>query len=238
MSERVPPLLQVQAVCRRFADGQVQALHQVSFSACAGETIALTGPSGCGKSTMLSLIGLLDQPDQGRILIAGQDLRTVRHASTFRARRLGFVFQYHHMVSTMTLQENVEAPMLALGVPRAERRSRAAALLHAMGLDERAGFLPRHVSGGERQRAAVARALVNRPAIVLADEPTGSLDSVNGRRVVELLLDHVRAEGALVLVASHNPEVAAALGRRITLRDGECVADSGAEWPNAAVTAA
>lgn len=228
MSERTPTLLQVEAVSRRFTDGDVQALRQVSFTAGAGETIALTGPSGCGKSTLLSLIGLLDRPDAGRIVIGGQDLAGIRHAHAFRARRLGFVFQYHHMVPTMTLQENVEAPMLALGASRAARRTRAAELLHAMALDERAHFLPRNVSGGERQRAAVARALVNRPAIVLADEPTGSLDSRNGRRVVELLIAHSRAEGALILVASHNPEVAAALGRRIALRDGECVADTGA----------
>ncbi|WP_395702218.1 ABC transporter ATP-binding protein [Aquabacterium sp.] len=219
------PLLRVEGVSRRFADGDVQALDGVSFSASAGETLALTGPSGCGKSTLLSLIGLLDQPDRGRILIGGQDLARVRQASAFRARHLGFVFQYHHMVPTMTLQENVEAPMLALGLPRAARRDRAAELLQAVGLAPRAGFLPRHVSGGERQRAAVARALANRPAIVLADEPTGSLDSRNGQRVVELLITQARAEGALVLVASHNPEVAAALQRRIALRDGVCVAD-------------
>ncbi|MBI5256740.1 MAG: ABC transporter ATP-binding protein [Burkholderiales bacterium] len=228
MSDTERPILCVEAVSRRFADGDVQALRRVSFNAGAGETIALTGPSGSGKSTLLSLIGLLDRPDEGRILIDGQDLAGIRHPHAFRARRLGFVFQYHHMVPTMTLQENIEAPMLALGVPAAQRHQRAGALLQAMALEHRAAFLPRNVSGGERQRAAVARALVNRPAIVLADEPTGSLDSRNGQRVVELLIAHARAEGALVLVASHNPEVAAALGRRIALRDGECVADIGA----------
>ena len=228
MSEGETPLLCVETVSRHFADGGVQALHQVSFTARAGETIALTGPSGCGKSTLLALIGLLDRPDRGRILIDGQDLAVMRHAHAFRARRLGFVFQYHHMVPTMTLQENIEAPMLALGVPTAERR-RAAELLRAMDLQGRARFLPSRVSGGERQRAAVARALVNRPSIILADEPTGSLDSVNGHRVVDLLIAHSKAQGALVLVASHNPEVAIALRRRIELRDGECVSDSGAD---------
>jgi len=228
MSDLAPSLLRVENVGRRFTDGAVQALRAVTFSARAGETIALTGPSGCGKSTLLSLIGLLDQPDEGRLLIDGQDLACIRHGPAFRARHLGFVFQYHHMVSTMTLQENVEAPMLALGVPPPARRQRAAALLQAMKLEHRAGFLPSHVSGGERQRAALARALVNHPRIVLADEPTGSLDSRNGRRVVELLIAHARAEGALIVVASHNPEVAEALERRIALRDGECVADSGA----------
>ena len=227
MNDTMLPLLHVGAVSRRFADGGVQALQRVSFDARAGETIALTGPSGCGKSTLLSLIGLLDQPDEGRITIDGEDLAHIRHAPAFRARQLGFVFQHHHMVPTMTLQENIEAPMLALGVPKAERRQRATELLQAMDLAQRAAFLPSRVSGGERQRAAVARALANRPHIVLADEPTGSLDSHNGQRVVELLLGHARQAGALIIVATHNADVAAALERRISLRDGECVADSG-----------
>ncbi len=226
MNPPAAPLLRLESVGRRFEDGAVQALHAVSLRADAGETLALTGPSGCGKTTLLSLIGLLDRPDSGRITIDGQDLARVRGPHAFRARMLGFVFQFHHLVPTMTLQENVEAPMLALGVPAALRRGRAAELLHAMALEGRARFLPRDVAGGERQRAAVARALANRPPILLADEPTGSLDSRNGRAVVDLLLAHARTQGALVIVATHNPEVAAALGRRIDLRDGRLVADS------------
>ena len=225
MSHPAVPLLRIESVDRHFDNGDVQALRGVSFTAWAGETLALVGPSGCGKTTLLSLVGLLDRPDAGRITIDGQDLARVRRPHAFRARMLGFVFQFHHLVPTMTLQENVEAPMLALGVPAAQRHRRAAELLQAMSLDGRARFLPRDVAGGERQRAAVARALANRPPIVLADEPTGSLDSRNGQAVVELLVDHARSQGALVIVASHNPEVAGALGRRIELRDGELVAD-------------
>ncbi|MDP1902316.1 MAG: ABC transporter ATP-binding protein [Rubrivivax sp.] len=216
-------LLQVVGVGRDYDRGAVRALGRVTFSAGAGQTLALTGPSGCGKSTLLSLIGLLDRPDRGHIEVLGLDLATIRSAHAFRAGRVGFVFQFHHMVASMTLQENVEAPMLALGVPRAERRSRAAQLLDAMGLGPRAGFLPSHVSGGERQRAAVARALVNRPALVLADEPTGNLDSRNGQCVIELLVAHARQHQALVLIATHNPEIAAAMDARIELRDGERV---------------
>jgi putative ABC transport system ATP-binding protein len=152
--------------------------------------------------------------------VDGTDLATVRQGPAFRAQRVGFVFQFHHMVPTMTLQENVEAPMVALGIPRAERRARAAELLASMDLGSRAGFLPTHVSGGERQRAAVARALVNRPALVLADEPTGNLDSRNGERVMDLLVRHARSQQALLLVATHNPEIAAAMDHRIELRDG------------------
>ena len=217
------PLLQVKGLGRDFDRGRVRALHDVSFSADTNQTVALIGPSGCGKSTLLSLVGLLDRPDRGRIEVAGVDLATVRRGPEFRARRVGFVFQFHHMVPTMTLQENVEAPMVALGVPRAERRERAAELLAQMGLGARAGFLPTHVSGGERQRAAVARALVNRPALVLADEPTGNLDSGNGERVMALLVQHARSQQALLLVATHNPEIAAAVDRRIELRDGVLV---------------
>ena len=218
MSE--PVLLQVSELGRDYDHGRVRALHEVSFSAQRGQTLALTGPSGCGKSTLLSLIGLLDRPDRGRIEVDGIDLAAVRRGHDFRARSVGFVFQFHHMVPTMTLQENVEAPMLALGVPLAQRRARAAALLDSMGLGARAGFLPTHVSGGERQRAAVARALVNRPALLLADEPTGNLDSRAGERVIELLVSHARSAQALLLVATHNPEIAAAMDRRIELRDG------------------
>jgi len=218
-----PLRLQVSGLGRSHDRGAVRALSDVSFSAEAGQTVALTGPSGCGKSTLLSLVGLLDRPDTGRIEVDGQDLAQVRHPAAFRARHIGFVFQFHHLVPTMTLQENVEAPMIALGVPAAQRRARAAGLLEAMSLGPRASFLPAHVSGGERQRAAVARALVNRPSIVLADEPTGNLDSTNGERVVALLVAHAREARALVLIATHNPEIAAAMDRRIALRDGRRV---------------
>lgn len=218
-----PPRLQVSGLGRYHDRSAVQALCDVSFSAEAGQTLALTGPSGCGKSTLLSLVGLLDRPDTGRVEVDGQDLATVRRPADFRARHIGFVFQFHHLVPTMTLQENVEAPMMAIAVPAAERRARAAALLAAMDLGPRARFLPAHVSGGERQRAAVARALVNRPSIVLADEPTGNLDSANGDRVVALLVAHARQAQALVLIATHNAEIAAAMDRRIALRDGRQV---------------
>jgi len=215
--------LLVSGVGRTFERGAVRALVDVSFGADAGQTVALIGPSGSGKSTLLSLIGLLDRPDHGHIKLAGVELATVRDTFAFRARRVGFVFQFHHLLPAMTLQENVETPMLALGVPRAERRARSVALLEAMDLGPRAGFLPKRVSGGERQRAAVARALANRPELILADEPTGNLDSRNGQRVIELLIAHARAQNALVLVATHNPEIAAALDLRIELRDGRRV---------------
>jgi ABC-type lipoprotein export system ATPase subunit len=218
-----PPLLQVDHVTRLYENGAVRALRGVSLAAHAGEVVAVTGPSGCGKSTLLALIGLLDQPTAGRIAIGGQDLAAVRRPAAFRARQVGFVFQFHHMIPSMTLLENVAAPMIALGVPRADRARRARELLDQMGLASRARALPANVSGGERQRAAVARALVNRPAVVLADEPTGNLDSRNGEIVVDLLVSHARSLGALVLMATHNPAMARAADRCVELLDGGVV---------------
>ncbi|MDP2958817.1 MAG: ABC transporter ATP-binding protein [Longimicrobiales bacterium] len=222
MSERAP-LLVVEALTRHYDRGAVRAIEGVSFEAEAGEMVAVTGPSGCGKSTLLALVGLLDQPTDGRVCIGGQDLAGVSRPAAFRARHIGFVFQFHHLVPTMTLLENVGAPMIPLGVPRAKRAEHARALLDRMNLSHRAGFLPANVSGGERQRAAVARALVNDPPVIVADEPTGNLDSGNGQIVVDLLVEHVRSQGALVLLATHNPDVARVAHRRIELLDGEMV---------------
>ena len=214
------PLLMVEALTRHYERGVVRALDGVSFKAWAGEVVAVTGPSGCGKSTLLSLIGLLDRPTGGRVLIAGQDLAAVRRPAAFRARQVGFVFQFHHMVPSMTLLENAAAPMIALGITRAERTARAGEMLSRMGISHRGNSLPANVSGGERQRAAVARALVNRPQVVLADEPTGNLDSQNGQIVVDLLLEHARSLGTLVLLATHNPEIAGLADRQVGLLDG------------------
>ena len=222
MSDR-SPVLTVEALSRSFERGAISALSGVSFSAAAGEVVAVTGPSGCGKSTLLSLVGLLDKPTAGRVVVAGQDLAGVRRPFAYRARHVGFVFQFHHLVPTMTLLENVSAPMIALGVRRTDRLRRAGEMLEQMGVSARAGALPSRVSGGERQRAAVARALVNRPAMVLADEPTGNLDTRNGRIVVDLLVAHAREQGALVLMATHNPEIARAADRNIALLDGRLV---------------
>jgi len=216
-------LLDVCGVSRFYEGGRVQALRDISFSAGNGEVVAITGPSGCGKSTLLSLVGLLDRPDSGVITIAGQNLSHVRKPAQFRARNIGFVFQFHHMVPTMTILENVSAPMIALGVPRAERRERAEFMLDQMSLSQRAGFLPSRVSGGERQRAAVARALINRPALILADEPTGNLDSANGNMVVKLLFEHARLNGALILLATHNPDISSSSDRCIELLDGRTI---------------
>lgn len=223
MSERKHSLA-VEDLARHFEGGVITALDGVSFEAAAGEVLALMGPSGCGKSTLLSLIGLLDRPTRGRVMIDGTDLAGVEKPGAFRARTIGFVFQAHHLLPAMTLLENVSAPLIALGVPRTQRTARAMTLLEWVGLKSRAHFLPSKLSGGERQRGAVGRALATHPQIILADEPTGNLDTKNGEAVVQLLVDHARVHGALVIIATHNPEISAVADRTLVMRDGKITA--------------
>ena len=219
MSDDTPTLV-VSGLTRQYEGGALTALNDVSFNAQAGEVVALMGPSGCGKSTLLSLIGLLDQPTLGSVQIESVNLASIRNTAHFRAQTIGFVFQFHHLLPTMTLLENVCAPLIALGVGRRERNDRAMKILVRVGLQNRAAALPRSLSGGERQRGAVARALVTNPPVVLADEPTGNLDTVNGDLVVQLLHDHAKSGDALVIVATHNPEIVRQADRVITMRDG------------------
>ncbi len=205
---------------REYKGAEVVALDRVNVRFRSGEAVAVMGPSGSGKSTLLQLLGGLDRPTSGEVLYDGTPLSAIADTARFRAERLGFIFQFHHLLSSMTLLENVEAPLLSQSLKKTERRVRARACLECCGLLHRAGFLPSAVSGGERQRCSVARALVNRPALVLADEPTGALDSKNGQRVAQLLVEQAREHGSIVVIATHNPEVAARCDRIVTLRDG------------------
>lgn len=223
MSEQAPHFLEICSLAKSYDDGLVEALRGVSFTVAEGEKVALMGPSGCGKSTLLGIIGTLDRPSSGQLLIEGTDSCRYFGAYDFRAAFLGFIFQFHHLIPAMTLRENVEAPLMALGKSRYERRERALQLLHQVGLEHRANFLPSRVSGGERQRAAVARALANSPRLVLADEPTGNLDSVNSAMVAELILKYSRETGAAALIATHNPEIAALCHRTIVMKDGRII---------------
>jgi putative ABC transport system ATP-binding protein len=220
MSEAALKFLSVRSLRKTYENGQVEALRDVSFDIAPGESVALMGPSGCGKSILLGIIGTLDTPTSGEILLEGNDLPGFRPKHRFRAMYLGFIFQFHYLIPSMTLVENVETPMIALGVSRKERRLRALQLLSDVGLEHRAGFLPTRVSGGERQRAAVARALVNRPRLLLADEPTGNLDTITGKAVVDIMLRQARQSSATVIIATHNPEIAAKADRIIQMRDG------------------
>jgi ABC-type lipoprotein export system ATPase subunit len=207
-------------VVKHYDGGLVRAVDGISLDVRRGEVVAIVGPSGCGKTTLLSLIGSLEAPTSGDILIDGRLLAEHRPLARFRARTVGFVFQLHNLLPAMTLLENVEAATYPLGIRREVGRARAVALLGELGLGHRMHARPGRLSGGERQRGAVARALVNAPDLILADEPTGNVDSETGRQILALLMARGRARGATLLVATHNSEVAAAADRIIHMRDG------------------
>jgi ABC-type lipoprotein export system ATPase subunit len=213
-------LLRAEGLVKTYPDGDVRAVRGVSMTIAEGEFAAITGPSGCGKSTLLHLLGGLDRPDSGEVFFRGDPLSAL-DLDAFRARRLGFVFQSFHLLPTLTALENVQIPMFEGPWPRAERAGRAERLLGEVGLSHRSRHLPRRLSVGERQRVAIARALANEPTLLLADEPTGNLDTPTQADVLALL-SRIRRERSLTLViVTHSPEVAAAADREIRLRDGK-----------------
>ncbi len=214
------PLVSIRNLKKRYPGNNNDALTGICFDIFAGEQIAVTGPSGCGKSTLLNIIGTLDTPSAGEVLYRGKGPRALGPLPAFRSRNIGFVFQFHHLLPTFTLAENVEAPLVPLRFSKALRREKSAALLSDLGLFARRFALPHQVSGGERQRVAVARALAGEPALVLADEPTGQLDSKTGRLVSDYLSAFCAARGAAVVTVTHSEETAAGMQRRIRLADG------------------
>jgi ABC-type lipoprotein export system ATPase subunit len=222
------PLVSLVGVGRTYRDGNVQALAGVSLEIAAGEFLSIVGPSGCGKSTLLHLIGGLDRPTAGSVAFRGEPLERIRDLDRLRAREIGFVFQSFYLLPNLTAAENVQVPMIGDGRPDPERERRAADLLARVGLADRVAHLPASLSIGQRQRVAIARALANEPALVLADEPTGSLDSRSGAEVMDLL-EELHAERATTLVVvTHDASVAARAARRIAMLDGRIVADSAA----------
>ena len=210
---------------------EVKALRGVDLQLARGELAVVAGPSGSGKSTLLSLLGCLDEPDAGSVAFEGRDLgrASAGEKTLFRRRRLGFLFQSFHLVPVLSAFENVEYPLLIDGVGRRERQARVAEALATVGLEARAGHRPDRLSGGERQRVALARALVHDPALVLADEPTASLDSVTGAAVIELLARLNAERGVSFLIATHDPAVMARAPRVVQLADGRVVEPAGAE---------
>jgi len=201
---------------------EVRALRGVSLSVKEGEFVAIMGPSGSGKSTLLHVIGCLDRPDQGRVYLNGQEVSGLSEdrLAEFRGKFVGFVFQTFNLVPTLSVLENVELPMTFQGVPRKRRLALARELLVQVGLGERLRHRPAELSGGERQRVAIARALVNDPKLILADEPTGNLDSVSGAQVMELLKGLNEEQDKTLIVVTHDPEIASYAGRTVHIRDG------------------
>ncbi|MBS4699163.1 MULTISPECIES: ABC transporter ATP-binding protein [Aeromonas] len=224
-------LIRLDAVSRRFTLGgtEVAALEHVSLRVAEGEYLAVMGPSGSGKSTLLNVLGLLDRPDEGQYWLGGQDIATLSEPALaqLRGHRIGFVFQSFHLISRLTARENVELPLMLCGVLPAERHRRSQRLLEDLGLENRADHRPAELSGGQRQRVAIARAMAMAPRLILADEPTGNLDSRSGEEVITLLEGLNREQGITLMVVTHDPRLGERAGRRISMDDGRISSDSG-----------
>jgi putative ABC transport system ATP-binding protein len=220
------PIVDVRSVSRVFPmpAGPVTALREVSLRIDPADYVAITGPSGCGKSTLLHLIGCVDTPTSGTVLFEERDVAALSESERSRIRltRIGFVFQRFFLLPMLTARENIELPQAEAGARPKDRGERTAELLEYVGLSDRAGHLPSQLSGGEMQRVAVARALANRPPLLVADEPTGELDDETGTHVAELF-DRVHADGTAILMVTHNPALAGRAARRLTMKSGSLV---------------
>jgi putative ABC transport system ATP-binding protein len=223
------PIITLRGLVKTFEDGRVRALDGVDLEVAAGDFVAIMGPSGCGKSTLLNAVAALELADDGEIVVAGHDLRSTKDLDHFRARDVGLVFQLDNLLASLTAQENVEVAMLGQGGSRRERSARAGELLEFVDVADRARSRPPELSGGERQRVAIARALANSPVILLADEPTGRLDSTTSARVLDLLESLHHEKGMTLVVVTHDPRVAERAHHVVRMLDGRVVAHTGGE---------
>src|SRR6201993_3852408 len=230
----MPPLVRTVGLSKQYSSGEavIAAVSNVSLSIAVGEFVAIRGRSGSGKSTLMNLLGLLDQPDSGEYALKGRDVAQLSEAAraTIRSRDIGFVFQLPALLPRATALENVELPLVYASVPRLRRRRRAMDALARVGLADRSHHWPNQLSGGEQQRVVIARAMVNDPALILADEPTGALDSRTSDEILSLFED-LHRNGRTIIVVTHAPEVAGRARRRITLHDGRIVDDDAGARP-------
>lgn len=226
-SQSTGTLVSLSDVVKTYSDGDVHALRGVSLDIACGEFVSIVGPSGCGKSTLLNMVGALDRPTSGTVSFAGKQLGSAKELDRLRCQQIGFVFQSFYLLPNLTAVENVQLPMFEGKLPLAERIVRAKELLDQVGLAERLNHLPNQLSIGQRQRVAIARALANAPQMILADEPTGSLDSQNGQEVMDLLAGLNASSDVTLIVVTHDPNVAARASRCIEMLDGSIQSDSG-----------
>ncbi len=211
---------------KEFDNGSVQALRGVDFRISQGEFVAIIGPSGCGKTTLLQMLGALDHPSSGTLRYREQSIPDLPDPAIYRAREIGFIFQAFHLLPTFTALENVQMPMLEINLTAPERLNRAVNLLKSVGLEHRLHHFPAKMSGGERQRVAIARSLANGPAVLLADEPTGNLDSENSALILELLIRLHQEQKVTLVMVTHDPAIARRAERTIQMKDGRIIADT------------
>jgi putative ABC transport system ATP-binding protein len=214
------PLLEIRNLSKSYDEGRIEALRGVDLSIQSGEYVAISGPSGSGKSTLLQLLGGLDTATGGEVLFQNAALGTAVNLDNYRAREVGFIFQAFYLLPTLTAIENVQVPMLALDLLPSNRAQRAEGLLREMGMEHRLDQYPNQLSAGERQRVAIARALANAPSILLADEPTGNLDSTNSARIMEILIGIQKQRGMTLIIITHENEIACCAPRHVRIRDG------------------
>ena len=221
-------MFEVRRLKKEYDDGRVQALRGVDLQIATGEFVSVTGPSGCGKTTLLQMLGALDRPSSGTLRYCGKSICDMPDPAGFRAHEIGFIFQAFHLLPTFTALENVQIPMFETKLPGRERQARAARLLKSVGLEQRLNHFPSTLSGGERQRVAIARSLANEPAALLADEPTGNLDSENARLILDLIISLRSEQKTTLVLVTHDPAIAGLAARMVQMKDGRIVSDRNA----------